>query len=240
MLHANLLRHQGVGRPATLRALSLAVACQDPHHGRAVLRQALADRPWTKLHTVAEADTSEVVSWHQGPAYYRACSKPRLVVTVARLSTVRCHDPGSPGETVLVIGPRAGRHHLREGRRAGAGHGPGRGAPRPRRHPGCRVPPVRVRRSFPVWRSVRRRPRPPWWRPWARTPPSNSSTTAPRRPQPTARIPQSGGRGSAEQLCAADRFAPLLSIDAVPLDGRAPVHLLPHPLDLADGPVLLS
>jgi threonine dehydrogenase-like Zn-dependent dehydrogenase len=55
-----------------------------------------------------------------------------------------------------------------------------------------------------------------------------------------ASIPQSGGRGSAEQVRAADRFAPLLSIDAVPLDGRAPVHLLPHPLDLADGPVLLS
>ncbi|MFE6022885.1 DUF2397 family protein [Streptomyces sp. NPDC056441] len=69
MLHANLLRHQSVAGPATLRAraLSLAVACQDPRHGRAVLRQALADRPWTKLHTVAEADTGEVVSWHEGP-----------------------------------------------------------------------------------------------------------------------------------------------------------------------------
>lgn len=69
MLHANLLRHQSVGGPATLRAraLSLAVACQDPHYGRAVLRQALADRPWTKLHTVAEAEASEVVSWHEGP-----------------------------------------------------------------------------------------------------------------------------------------------------------------------------
>lgn len=48
------------------------------------------------------------------------------------------------------------------------------------------------------------------------------------------------GRGSAEQVLAAGRFAPLLSIDAVPLDGRAPVDLVPHPLDLADGPVLLA
>lgn len=45
---------------------------------------------------------------------------------------------------------------------------------------------------------------------------------------------------SAQQLSAAGRFAALLSVDAVPFDGRAPVHLLPHPLDLADGPVFLA
>ncbi|MBT2526979.1 DUF2397 family protein [Streptomyces sp. ISL-99] len=94
MLHANLLRHQSVAGPGTLRrrALSLAVACQDPWYGQAVLRQALADRPWTKLHTVAEADAGEVVSWHEGPrvaalAMLRATgqSGPRGRVTGRRM-----------------------------------------------------------------------------------------------------------------------------------------------------------
>ncbi|MFF3276049.1 DUF2397 family protein [Streptomyces chrestomyceticus] len=95
MLHANLLRHQSVGGPATLRAraLSLAVACQDPHYGRAVLRQALADRPWTKLHTVAEADTSEVVSWHEGPR-------------VAALAMLRATGQSSPRGAVAGRKPR--------------------------------------------------------------------------------------------------------------------------------------
>jgi hypothetical protein len=56
----------------------------------------------------------------------------------------------------------------------------------------------------------------------------------------SAQVTGGGSAGSAEQVRAAGRFAPLLSIDAVPLDGRAPVDLVPHALDLADGPVLLA
>ncbi|MER5887800.1 DUF2397 family protein [Streptomyces sp. NPDC001941] len=93
MMHANLRRHQSVSGPATLRAraLSLAVACQDPRYGRAVLRQAQADRQWTKLHTVAEGGDGEVVSWHDGPrvpalAMLRATgqSSPRGVVAARK------------------------------------------------------------------------------------------------------------------------------------------------------------
>ncbi|GGT44402.1 DUF2397 family protein [Streptomyces chromofuscus] len=69
MMHANLRRHQAVVGPQTLRAkaLSLAVACQGPRYGTAVLRASLSDHPWSKLHTVAEGEDGEVVSWHDGP-----------------------------------------------------------------------------------------------------------------------------------------------------------------------------
>ncbi|MER6334483.1 DUF2397 family protein [Streptomyces sp. NPDC001034] len=95
MLHANLLRHQSVAGPATLRAraLSLAVGCQDPRYGRAVLRQSLADRPWTKLHTVAEGETGEVVSWHEG-------------ARVAALAMLRASGQSSPRGRVSGRKPR--------------------------------------------------------------------------------------------------------------------------------------
>ncbi|WTO32885.1 DUF2397 domain-containing protein [Streptomyces achromogenes] len=114
MLHANLLRHQSVAGPATLRAraLSLAVACQDPRYGRAVLRQSLADRPWTKLHTIAEGDTGEVVSWHEGPR-------------VAALAMLRASGQSSPRGRVSGRKPRdesaaAQRRAERQAEHAGA------------------------------------------------------------------------------------------------------------------------
>lgn len=69
MMHANLRRDQSLSGPGTLRAkaLSLAVACTSPRYGRAVLRAALGDHPWTKLHTCAEGEGVDVVSWHEGP-----------------------------------------------------------------------------------------------------------------------------------------------------------------------------
>ncbi|MDL5198613.1 DUF2397 family protein [Streptomyces sp. ALI-76-A] len=111
MLHANLLRHQSVGGPATLRAraLSLAVACQDPHHGRAVLRQALADRPWTKLHTVAEADTSEVVSWHEGPRV-AALAMLRATGQSSARGAVTGRKPRDESEAVRRRAEREARH----------------------------------------------------------------------------------------------------------------------------------
>ncbi len=69
MMHANLRRQQSVAGPGTLRAkaLSLAAACRDARRGEAVFRASLADRPWVKLHTCAEGEGGEVVSWHAGP-----------------------------------------------------------------------------------------------------------------------------------------------------------------------------
>ncbi|MFE1764068.1 DUF2397 domain-containing protein [Streptomyces angustmyceticus] len=69
MMHANLRRQQSVAGPGTLRAraLSLAAACRDARWGEAVFRASLADRPWVKLHTCAEGEGGEVVSWHAGP-----------------------------------------------------------------------------------------------------------------------------------------------------------------------------
>ncbi|MFD5898666.1 DUF2397 family protein [Streptomyces sp. NPDC060366] len=71
MMHANLRRDQSVSGPGTMRskALSLAVACQSPRYGQAVLRASLGDHPWTKLHTSAEGENEGVgvVSWHEGP-----------------------------------------------------------------------------------------------------------------------------------------------------------------------------
>ncbi|MFJ3214181.1 DUF2397 family protein [Streptomyces flaveolus] len=112
MLHANLLRHQSVGGPATLRAraLSLAVACRDPRYGRAVLRQALADRPWTKLHTVAEADAGEVVSWHEGPR-------------VAALAMLRATGQSSPRGSVTGRKPRDESEAVRRRAERVARHG---------------------------------------------------------------------------------------------------------------------
>ncbi|MFF7887821.1 DUF2397 family protein [Streptomyces sp. NPDC020794] len=111
MLHANLLRHQSVGGPATLRAraLSLAVACQDPHHGRAVLRQALADRPWTKLHTVAESDMGEVVSWHEGPRV-AALAMLRATGQSSARGVVTGRKPRDESEAVLRRAEREARH----------------------------------------------------------------------------------------------------------------------------------
>lgn len=93
MMHDNLRRQQSVVRPGTLRAkaLSLAAACRDREWGEAVFRASVADRPWAKLHTCAEAEDGEVVSWHEGPrvptvAMLRASgqSGPRGVVTPRR------------------------------------------------------------------------------------------------------------------------------------------------------------
>ncbi|MFJ1610411.1 DUF2397 family protein [Streptomyces sp. NPDC088253] len=69
MMHANLRRQQSAAGPGTLRAktLSLAAACRDARRGEAVFRASLADRPWVKLHTCAEGEAGEVVSWHAGP-----------------------------------------------------------------------------------------------------------------------------------------------------------------------------
>ncbi|WP_330481496.1 DUF2397 family protein [Streptomyces sp. NBC_00724] len=93
MMHINLRRHQSAAGPGSLRAkaLSLAVGCQDPQYGQAVLRASLGDHPWMKLHTVAEAEDGEAVSWHEGPrvpalAMLRATgqSRPRGKVTGRR------------------------------------------------------------------------------------------------------------------------------------------------------------
>jgi hypothetical protein len=112
MLHANLQRHQSLGGPATLRAraLSLAVACQDPRSGRAVLDHALADRPWTKLHTVAEGDAGEMVSWHEGPR-------------VAALAMLRATGQSSPRGAVTGRKPRDDREAVRRRAERQARHG---------------------------------------------------------------------------------------------------------------------
>ncbi|MFE6631675.1 DUF2397 family protein [Streptomyces rochei] len=111
MLHANLLRHQSVGGPVTLRAraLSLAVACQDPRYGRAVLDHALADRPWTKLHTVAEGDTAEVVSWHEGPRV-AALAMLRATGQSSARGAVTGRKPRDDSEAVQRRAERQARH----------------------------------------------------------------------------------------------------------------------------------
>ncbi|MFG2489393.1 DUF2397 family protein [Streptomyces virginiae] len=69
MMHANLRRQQSAAGPGTLRAkaMSLAAGCRDPRLGEAVFRASLADRPWVKLHTCAEGENGQIVSWHEGP-----------------------------------------------------------------------------------------------------------------------------------------------------------------------------
>ncbi|MEU1223065.1 DUF2397 family protein [Streptomyces microflavus] len=69
MMHANLRRQQSAWGPGTLRmkALSLAAACRSAEFGEAVFRASVADAAWVKLHTCADGDDGELVSWHEGP-----------------------------------------------------------------------------------------------------------------------------------------------------------------------------
>ncbi|MFD9047211.1 DUF2397 family protein [Streptomyces zaomyceticus] len=111
MMHANLRRQQSVVGPGTLRAkaLSLAAACRSSERGEAVFRASLADRPWAKLHTCAEGEDSEVISWHEGPR-------------VPALAMLRASGQSGPRGPVPPRRDReeAAREVARERERAGA------------------------------------------------------------------------------------------------------------------------
>jgi hypothetical protein len=81
------------------KALSLAMACQDPAYGTAVLRASLGDHPWTKLHTTAEGEDGEVVSWHDGP---------RVPALAMLRATGQSGPPGEGGAAKAPGGGRAG------------------------------------------------------------------------------------------------------------------------------------
>lgn len=226
----------GTTTPAPASGASAAASTAVGRSNRANRRSVRARRaPGRELmgRTGAPSARTGWVRRHRGPQgepRARSWSRSRLPVQVLIgvstglrcgghqlpvLSTARPDDQPIPGGTAQPRRPpqcpRDGRASAGRQRVSGSSGCLGAGDPHIcRPPPGCRAPLAAQRAG--AWRCGAH---------W---------TLAARR-----------DRGSsAQQLSAAGRFAALLSVDAVPFDGRAPVHLLPHPLDLADGPVFLA